>query len=136
MRRTATLAALVLAAAVPVVAAAPAAHAETVEVYYHDLGGEGVTEPEVIHTAFNSAPYYKKLTWTGWGEEKAVGRGVLDNSCASCGGEKMIDAVLRFTGFQTCEDGTTIYDRTRARLTFDDGSTKTKRVVNPCPTPE
>lgn len=122
----------VLAVSLPV---APAAHAETAEVYYHDLGGPGVMEPEVIHTAFNSSAYYKDLVWTRWGEEKAVGRGVLDNSCAACGGEKIIDAVLKFKGHHTCKDGTLIYDRTRAKLTFNDGSTKLTKVVNPCHTP-
>ena len=135
MRRTSVLAALVLAAT-SAVAAAPVARAETVEVYYHDLGGPGVVEPRTIHTAFSSSAYYTKLTWTGWGEEVAVGRGILDNSCAACGGEKRIDAVLRFKGFQTCEDGGTIYDRTRAKLTFHDGDTKIIKVVNPCQTPD
>lgn len=123
---------LVLAASSLVVAPA---QAEPVEVWYHDLGGTGVAEPRIIHTAFNSSPYYDKLVWTGWGEEKAVGRGILDNSCAACGGEKKIDAVLRFKGFRTCDDGTLVYERARARLTFDDGTTRTRRVVNPCQTP-
>ena len=133
MRRllTVLLTSLVLLAS-PLVGAP--AHAGGKDVFFHDLGGKGEEEPEVIHTAFNSSPYYKDLTWTGWGTKKAKGTGVLDNTCASCGGEELIDAVLTFKRFKTCWDGTLIYKRARARLVYDDGSTKTTKVTNPCAT--
>lgn len=111
-----------------------ARQAEETEVWYHNLGGPGVQEPAQINTAFNSSPYYRDLTWTGWGGRRTVGRGVLDNSCGACSGQEVIDARLVFKRFHTCWDGTLVYKRARAWLTYEDGSTATTKVVNLCAT--
>lgn len=132
MPRTAALVPALVLAVLPLVGGP--AQAGGKDVYFHDLGGKGVQEPALIHTAFNSSPYYKDLTWTGWGTRKAKGTGVLDNTCGSCGGQEIIDAVLTFKRFRTCEDGTLIYKRARARLTYEDGSTKSTKVTNLCAT--
>ena len=42
--------------------------------------------------------------------------------------------MLTFKRFKTCWDGTLIYKRARARLTYDDGSTKSTKVTNLCAT--
>jgi hypothetical protein len=134
MRRTATTALLTaLLLASPATLAAPA-RAGTAEVLYHNLGGPGVEEPSQINTAFNSSPYYRDLTWTGWGGRRTVGRGVLDNSCGACSGQEVIDARLVFKRVHTCWDGTLVYKRARAWLTYEDGSTATTKVVNLCAT--
>lgn len=132
MRRLLALVpALVLAVLPPAVAPAQAAGKD---VYFHNLGGEGEKEPPLIHTAFNSSPYYTDLTWSGWGTKKAKGTGVLDNTCGACWGQEVIDAVLTFKRFKTCKDGSLIYRRARARLTYEDGTSASTRVPNVCAT--
>lgn len=41
--------------------------------------------PEDYFLTANSGPYIEDIGWTGWGSERAVGRGAFVSQCASCG---------------------------------------------------
>jgi hypothetical protein len=54
-------------------------------VVYFDYNYTPSVKPSEIFLTANSGPYLKKIKWTGWGTNKAIGRGRFIADCASCG---------------------------------------------------
>ena len=65
------------------------------KVVYFDYHYQPSVKPTSIFLTANSGPYLTKLKWTGWGTEKAVGRGRFIADCASCGPKE--NRRVRFT---------------------------------------
>jgi hypothetical protein len=54
------------------------------KVVYLDYNYQPFVKPGKIFLQANSGPYLRKLKWTGWGTNKAIGRGQYVYDCASC----------------------------------------------------
>lgn len=54
------------------------------KVVYLDYNYQAFVKPGKIFLTANSGPYLRRLKWTGWGTNKAVGRGQYVYDCASC----------------------------------------------------
>jgi len=63
----------------------PYGKAEYKKTVFFDMYYQGEVKPRRIFTTANSGPYFKKLRWKNWGDNRTVGRGRFISDCASCG---------------------------------------------------
>lgn len=71
-------------------------------VFFDMYYGENV-RPRRIFTTANSGPYFKKLRWKNWGENRTVGRGRFISDCASCGEKENKPAVITMRKLIPCK---------------------------------
>lgn len=73
------------------------------KVVYFDYNYTPSVKPNKIFLTANSGPYLKKLKWTGWGTNKAIGRGRFIADCASCFPKTNKRVTVYFRKLITCK---------------------------------
>ena len=63
----------------------PLRKTEFKKAVFFDMYYQGEVKPNRIFLTANSGPYFKKLKWKNWGENRTVARGRFISDCASCG---------------------------------------------------
>jgi hypothetical protein len=104
------LTALALAFSGLTVASAPATSAAP-KTYYFTMTGTGQAHPEQIFLTADAGPYLTKLEWKGWGNARAVARGVYRSTCASCSPPKRRTATVRFSKLISCGGDVQAYSK-------------------------
>jgi hypothetical protein len=103
---------------------------------FFDMYYEGQVKPNRIFTTANSGPYFKKLKWKDWGENRAVARGRFISDCASCGEKENKPARVYMRKLIPCPDQKVMtYEHVRLKVLDPQDPNRTLDWHFGCPPP-
>lgn len=120
-----------LAGAFSVPATAKAPHKKTA---IFNLNNTPQYKPTRFFLTASSGPYVKKIRWTNWGENRAIGRGRFISDCASCGKKENKPAKIVLWKKVNCKAyGVYSYKFARLRV-IDPTRNRVTNIPAQCPT--
>lgn len=93
------------------------------DLYYHEK-----VKPRRIFFTANAGTYVRRLTWSGWGTDRAVAHGQYVSTCASCDPPRYRDATITFSRLRYCATRDVWFYR-RGVMVREPSAGQTRRVA-------
>jgi len=101
---------------------------------FFDMYYQGQVKPNRIFTTASSGPYFKKLKWSNWGDNRTIARGRFISDCASCGEKENKPARITMRKLIPCPDQKVMtYKYIKLKVVDPDDSHRVLNWPGACP---